>query len=145
MNTLKNIAIFNEIFGQEIKSIKIYLYKEVLTMKKRDKYLLISLIILTCIVRFLLVVYDFGLPIPADLPKEIGILGNCTVAIFFLGIIIAIGFFITKIIFNVVKKNNKNTFKNIFLYLLISRFGYVNYTSRGISNSSYFNSIPSNL
>ncbi len=129
-------------------------------MKKRDKYLLISLIILTCIVRFLLVVYDFGLPIPADLPKEIGILGNCTVAIFFLGIIIAIGFFITKIIFNVVKKNNKNTFKNIFLYLLISflifftmdgiskfiwRFGYVNYTSRGISNSSYFNSIPSNL
>ena len=129
-------------------------------MKKRDKYLLISLIILTCIVRFLLVVYDFGLPIPADLPKENGILGNCTVAIFFLGIIIAIGFFITKIIFNVVKKNNKNTFKNIFLYLLISflifftmdgiskfiwRFGYVNYTSRGISNSSYFNSIPSNL
>ena len=100
-------------------------------MKKRDKYLLI-LIILTCIARCLKALYNFPISIRADnLPKEIEILGNCTVTMFFLGIIISIVFFIAKIIFNAVKKNNKNTVKNIFLYLFISFLIYL--TFDGIS------------
>ena len=88
-------------------------------MKKRDKYLLILLIIITCIVQFSSIVYNTS-PVLINNNRKTDFLISFSGVFSILTFIIPICFFIGKILFNITKKNNKNTLKNIFLYLFIS-------------------------